>query len=87
LLRVLSRYGTLKPLHFDDDAAPNPSFPVHSGRSEFVDYLPDATQGVVVQPVGSRGVLVAATDTVRGFSRLDQVRDPGRRSVRAGTVE
>ena len=29
-------------------------------------------QGVVVQPVGDTGVLVAATDTVRGFSRLDQ---------------
>ena len=29
-------------------------------------------QGVVVQPIGEAGVLVAATDTVRGFSQLDQ---------------
>ena len=29
-------------------------------------------QGVTVQPVGDSGALVAATDTVRGFSALDQ---------------
>jgi hypothetical protein len=31
-----------------------------------------ASQGVVAQPVGSRGVLIAGSDTVRGISRLDQ---------------
>lgn len=31
-----------------------------------------AVQGVVVQPIGDGGVMVAATDTVRGFSQLDQ---------------
>ena len=30
------------------------------------------SQGVAVQPIGEAGVLVAATDTVRGFSALDQ---------------
>lgn len=45
---------------------------LYPGRAEFVEYLPDTTQGVVVQPVGSQGVLVAATDTQRGVSRLDQ---------------
>jgi hypothetical protein len=44
-----------------------------AGRFEFTDYLPEGTQGVVVQPVGKSGVLIAATDTVRGISRLDQV--------------
>jgi len=44
------------------------------GRDEFVGYLPEATQGVIVQPVGGEGVLVVATDTLRGLSRLDQVR-------------
>ena len=44
------------------------------GRAEFVSYLPDTTQGVVVQPIGKAGVLVAATDTQRGISRLDQAR-------------
>ena len=29
-------------------------------------------QGVAIQPIGDAGVLVAATDTVRGFSALDQ---------------
>jgi len=42
------------------------------GRVEFELFLPLNSQGVVVQPIGQRGVLVAATDTVRGFSRLDQ---------------
>lgn len=38
-------------------------------------FLPEGTQGVAVQPIGSAGVLIAATDTIRGISRLDQVRD------------
>jgi hypothetical protein len=38
-----------------------------------VQYLPQATQGVIVQPLGNAGVLVIGTDTLRGLSRLDQV--------------
>jgi hypothetical protein len=38
-----------------------------------VEYLPETTQGVVVQPIGGQGVVVVATDTQRGLSRLDQV--------------
>lgn len=45
---------------------------LYPGRPEFTAFLPENTQGVLVQPVGSQGVLVAGTDTVRGFSRLDQ---------------
>eukprot|EP00967_Tisochrysis_lutea_P016535 scaffold18634_cov17-Tisochrysis_lutea.AAC.1 len=41
-------------------------------RREFMTFLPEGTQGVVVQPIGSSGLLVAATDTVRGFGRMDQ---------------
>lgn len=44
-----------------------------AGRLEFTSFLPENTQGVVVQPVGSRGVLIAGCDTVRGVGRLDQV--------------
>lgn len=44
-----------------------------AGRKEFTAFLPEATQGVAVQPVGSQGVLILGTDTVRGLSRLDQV--------------
>ncbi len=40
---------------------------------EFVAYLPENTQGVVVQPIGKQGVLVVGSDTQRGISRLDQV--------------
>lgn len=50
---------------------------LYPGRAEFVEYLPEATQGVLVQPVGSQGVLVVGCDTVRGISRLDQVRTGG----------
>ncbi|PNH03732.1 hypothetical protein TSOC_010182 [Tetrabaena socialis] len=45
---------------------------LYPGRPEFTAFLPENTQGVMVQPVGSDGVLVAGTDMVRGFSRLDQ---------------
>jgi hypothetical protein len=44
------------------------------GRAEFVEYLPEATQGVLVQPIGNQGVLILGCDTVRGISRLDQAR-------------
>ncbi|KIY99022.1 hypothetical protein MNEG_8940 [Monoraphidium neglectum] len=45
---------------------------LYPGRLEFVQYLPETTQGAVVQPIGSQGVLVVGTDTQRGISRLDQ---------------
>jgi hypothetical protein len=45
-----------------------------AGRLEFTSFLPENTQGVAVQPIGNRGVLIAGTDTVRGIGRLDQVR-------------
>jgi len=44
-----------------------------AGRKEFMTFLPEGTQGVVIQPIGSAGVFVAATDTVRGIGRMDQV--------------
>ena len=43
------------------------------GRIEFLEYLPTNVQGILLQPIGTQGVLVAATDTIRGFTRLDQV--------------
>jgi hypothetical protein len=30
-------------------------------------------QAVLVQPIGDKGVLIAASGTVRGFSKIDQV--------------
>jgi hypothetical protein len=45
----------------------------YAGRKEFIGYLPEGTQGVIVQPLGNAGVLVVGTDTLRGLSRLDQV--------------
>ncbi|KAK9836014.1 hypothetical protein WJX81_006388 [Elliptochloris bilobata] len=45
---------------------------LYPGRLEFAGYLPENMQGVLVQPAGEHGLLVAATDTQRGFGRLDQ---------------
>ncbi|KAF5838919.1 hypothetical protein DUNSADRAFT_2010, partial [Dunaliella salina] len=45
---------------------------LYPGRREFMTFLPEGTQGVVVQPIGSVGLLVAGTDTVRGIGRMDQ---------------
>lgn len=45
---------------------------LYPGRQEFVEYLPENTQGVAVQPIGSDGVLIVGSNTQRGISRLDQ---------------
>ncbi|KAJ9527668.1 hypothetical protein QJQ45_025944 [Haematococcus lacustris] len=45
---------------------------LYPGRAEFVSFLPENTQGVAVQPIADRGVLIAGIDAVRGLGRLDQ---------------
>ncbi|KAA6419886.1 MAG: cofactor assembly of complex C [Trebouxia sp. A1-2] len=42
------------------------------GRVEFTSFLPENTQAAIIQPIGSKGVLIAASNTQRGFTRLDQ---------------
>ncbi|EFN56374.1 hypothetical protein CHLNCDRAFT_12757, partial [Chlorella variabilis] len=42
------------------------------GRLEFAAYLPANCQAALIQPVGPQGVLVAGSDTQRGYTRLDQ---------------
>ena len=44
-----------------------------TGRVEFTTVLPENTQAVVIQPIGNEGVLIAASNIQRGFTRLDQV--------------
>lgn len=46
---------------------------VRAGRVEFTSFLPENTQAAIIQPIGSKGVLIAASNTQRGFTRLDQV--------------
>jgi len=45
---------------------------LYPGRVEFAPYLPLNAQGILVQPLGSDGVLCLATGTQRGFSARDQ---------------
>ena len=45
----------------------------HAGRVEFTSFLPENTQAAIIQPIGNDGVLIAASNTQRGFTRLDQV--------------
>jgi len=40
---------------------------------EFTSFLPENTQAAIIQPIGSEGVLIAASNTQRGFTPLDQV--------------
>ena len=49
---------------------------VHAGRVEFTSFLPENTQAAIIQPIGNDGVLIAASNTQRGFTRLDQVLSP-----------
>eukprot|EP00898_Chlorokybus_atmophyticus_P001321 jgi/Chlat1/218/Chrsp1S03039 len=48
-----------------------PNLSLYSGKREFA-YFPENTQAVVVTCVGEDGLLVVASDTPRGFSRVDQ---------------
>ncbi|GBG69227.1 hypothetical protein CBR_g3926 [Chara braunii] len=47
------------------------NLPLFPGRVEF-DFLPSNTQAVVVHPLGEEGLLILASDTVRGFRPIDQ---------------
>jgi len=47
---------------------------MRAGRVELTSFLPENTQAAIIQPIGSQGVLIAASNTQRGFTRLDQVR-------------
>lgn len=44
----------------------------NAGRIEFEKLLPTNLSSLIIAPIGKSGVLLAGSDTVRGFSRLDQ---------------
>lgn len=44
---------------------------VYPGRVEF-DYLPENTQGVICQPIGSKGVLILGANAPRSYTRQDE---------------
>ena len=46
---------------------------MHTGRVELTSFLPENTQAAIIQPIGNDGILIAASNTQRGFTRLDQV--------------
>lgn len=61
LERVLK---TQKPIYLVD-------VKVYPGRVEF-DYLPENVQGIVCQPVGTRGVLILGANAPRSYTRQDE---------------
>ncbi|MDA0267279.1 MAG: cofactor assembly of complex C subunit B [Cyanobacteria bacterium] len=44
---------------------------IYPGRVEF-DYLPPNTQGVICQPLGSKGVLILAANAPRSYTQQDE---------------
>jgi len=44
---------------------------LYPGRIEF-DYLPENTQGVIVQPLGEKGVMVLAANVPRSYTKQDE---------------
>ena len=48
-----------------------PNLKVYPGRVEF-DYLPSTVQALIMQPLGDEGVMVVCSDTIRGFTKIDQ---------------
>jgi Cofactor assembly of complex C subunit B, CCB2/CCB4 len=61
LERVLK---TQKPVYLVD-------LKVYPGRVEF-NYLPENTQGVICQPIGTRGVLILAAQAPRSYTGQDE---------------
>ena len=45
---------------------------LYPGRVEF-DYLPENTQGLICQPLGSRGVLILGANAPRSYTQQDEV--------------
>lgn len=79
--------GPAKPGHKPQDALLGPicrramtseqgnylaNLALYPGRVEFTSFLPENTQAAIIQPIGNDGVLIAASNTQRGFTRLDQ---------------
>lgn len=44
---------------------------VYPGRVEF-DYLPENTQGVIIQPLGQKGALILGANAPRSYTRQDE---------------
>ncbi|MBF2050320.1 MAG: cofactor assembly of complex C subunit B [Leptolyngbya sp. IPPAS B-1204] len=55
---------TQKPVYLVD-------LKLYPGRVEF-DYLPENTQGVICQPLGSRGVMILAANAPRSYTQQDE---------------
>ncbi|KAL3161340.1 hypothetical protein ABBQ32_010238 [Trebouxia sp. C0010 RCD-2024] len=83
----LMHMGAARPGHKPQDALLGPicrramssergnylaNLALYPGRVEFTSFLPENTQAAIIQPIGSDGVLIAASNTQRGFTRLDQ---------------
>ncbi|HIK54603.1 MAG TPA: cofactor assembly of complex C subunit B [Synechococcales cyanobacterium M55_K2018_004] len=47
------------------------SLPLYPGRIEF-DYLPDNTQGVIVQPIGKHGAMILGANAPRSYTQQDE---------------
>jgi hypothetical protein len=63
---------------------------VYPGRIEF-DYLPENTQGVIVQPLGDRGVLILGANAPRSYTNQDErwiagIADKLANSIEAATL-
>ena len=44
---------------------------IYPGRIEF-DYLPENTQGIICQPLGSQGVLILGANAPRSYTKQDE---------------
>lgn len=47
------------------------SLKLYPGKVEF-DYLPENTQGVICQPIGSRGVMILGANAPRSYTKQDE---------------
>jgi len=81
--KVLLRRGILSPIQFSQPGSiaqrvlktQKPTYLVklalYPGKFEF-DYLPENTQGVIVQPLGDQGVMVLGANAPRSYTKQDE---------------
>lgn len=74
---ILSNHATVKPSAILERVLKTQkpvylvSLKLYPGKVEF-DYLPENTQGVICQPIGSRGALILGANAPRSYTQQDE---------------
>jgi hypothetical protein len=62
------------------------NLPIYPGKIEF-DYLPENTQGLICQPIGSQGVIILGANAPRSYTKQDETWIAGIADKLASTLD